>query len=104
MLVKVPVFSGNAVAGQDHVGVIGRLGQEDLLHDQVLELGERLARVLDVGVGHRRVLAHDVHPRDRPAWIACHDLDDRQPALGIERRAPEVLEERARTAASSTER
>ena len=37
VFVNVPVFSGKAVAGQDHVGEGRRLGQEDLLHDQVLE-------------------------------------------------------------------
>ena len=31
-------------------------------------------------------------PRIWPAWIAVHDLDDGQPALGVERRAPELLE------------
>ena len=31
---------------QDHVGEIAGLGQEDVLHDEHLELGQRLARVL----------------------------------------------------------
>ena len=43
---------------QDHVGVPGGLGEEEVLHDEMLELGQRLARVLHVGVRHRRVLAH----------------------------------------------
>ena len=64
VLVTVPVFSGQAEAGQHHVGEVGGLGEEDVLHDQAVERRERLARVVHVGVGHRRVLAHDVHAAD----------------------------------------
>ena len=60
-------------------------------------LAKRLAGVLDVGVGHRGVLAHDVHPPDLAAVDRVHDLDDRQARLGVERRAPEVLEDAPRT-------
>ena len=35
---------------QDHVGVPGRLGEEQILHHQMLELGQRLARMLHVGI------------------------------------------------------
>ena len=67
--VAVGVGEGAGLLGpgrgrQDHVGVVGRLGQEDVLDHQMLELGQRLARVMRVGVGHRRVLAHDVHAPD----------------------------------------
>ena len=75
--------------GRQHdVGVPRRLGQEDVLHDEMLELGQRLARVLHVGVGHRRVLAHDVHAVDLAVVDRVHDLDDGQAALGIERARP----------------
>ena len=57
---------------QDDVGEVAGLGEEDVLHDQVLEHRQRFARVVGVGVGHRRVLAHDVH--------AAH-------AAGLDRRA-----------------
>jgi hypothetical protein len=40
----------------------------------MFELGERLTRMLDIGVGHRRVLAHDVHAADFVAMHRVHDL------------------------------
>ena len=86
---------GEGRGRQDHVGVEGRLGQEDVLHDQVLELGERLAGVVEVGVGHRRVLAHDVHAADLAGVDRVHDLDDGQARLRVERLAPEGLEQLA---------
>ena len=79
----------------DHVGVFRRLGQEDVLDDEVLELGEGLARMLHVRVRHRRVLAHDVHAADRVGVHRVHDLDHREAALGIELRPPQLLVEAA---------
>ncbi len=81
--------------GQDDVCEIAGFGEEDLLHHQPVELRERLARVMRVGVRHRRVLAHDVHAADLAVEHRVHDLDDREPRLGIERRAPQFLEARA---------
>ena len=52
----------------------------------------RRARVIDVRVGHRRVLAHDVHAADLAVVGGVHDLDHREAGLRIERRAPELLE------------
>ena len=49
---------------QDHVGEPRRLGEEDVLDDEVLQMGERLADMALVGVRHGRVLAHDVHALD----------------------------------------
>jgi len=73
---------------QYDIGVFRGLGQEDVLDDEVFELGERLARMLDIGVRHRRVLAHDVHAPDLVAVHRVHDLDDGQPALVVERGVP----------------
>ena len=56
---------GEGAGRQDHVGQVGGLGEEDVLHHQVLERGQRLARMVGVGVGHRRVLALHVHAADR---------------------------------------
>ena len=65
--------------GRQHdVGEIGRLGEEDVLHDDVIERGHRFARVIDVGIRHRRVLTHDVHPADLALLRRVHDLDDGQ--------------------------
>ena len=78
------------------------LGDEQILHDEMFELGERLARVVEVGVRHRRVLALDVHAANLPGMDRVHDLDDGQAALGIERLIPESARKPARKSASST--
>ena len=57
----------------------------------MLELRERRARMVLIGIGHRGVLAHDVHARDLAFVHGVHDLDDGQAALRIERLAPEIL-------------
>ncbi len=78
---------------QDHVGKIGGLGQEDVLHHQPVELGERLAGVVEIRVGHRRVLAHDVHAANPSLVDGIHDLHHGETGLRIEvRDAPEFLE------------
>ena len=58
-------------------------------------MGERAAGVVEIGVGHRGVLAHDVHAGDLVAMDRVHDLDHGQSLLGIERGAPGGLEARA---------
>ena len=77
---------------QHHVGEIRRLGQEDVLHDQMVERGEGLAGVIDVGIGHRRVFAHDVHAADLVLLGGVDDFDDRETGLGVELHAPQFLE------------
>ncbi len=83
---------GKCGRGQDHVGEIRGLREEDVLDDQHLELGQRRARVGDVRIRHRRVLAHDVHAADLAGVDRVHDLDDRESGLRVERRAPQRLE------------
>ena len=75
---------GKRGRGQDHVGEIRGLGEEDVLHDQHLELRERRARVAHVGIRHRRVLAHHVHATDLARVNGVHDLDDGEAGLGVE--------------------
>ena len=55
-------------------------------------MGERLAGMLDIGVGHRRVFTHDVHALDLVAMDRVHDLDHGQPWLFIELGLPQCLE------------
>ena len=80
---------------QHHVRVHRGLGQEQVLHHQMLELGQRRAGVVGVRVGHRRVLAHDVHALDRAGVDRVDDLDHGQAGLGVELGAPQLLEARA---------
>ena len=75
MLVTVPDFSGHAEDGQNHVGHHRRLGQEDVLHHQMLELGDAGAGVIEIGIRHRRVLALDVHAPDLAGIRRIDDLD-----------------------------
>ncbi len=96
VLVNVPVFSGNADAGRITSARYAGLGQEDVLHDQHLQLGKRLPRVIDVGIGHRRVLAHDVHAADLPACTASMISTTVRPGFGSSVVAPDRFELRAR--------
>ena len=52
------------------------------------QMGERAAGMIEVGVRHRRVLAHDVHALDLVGVHRVHDLDHGLAALGIELLAP----------------
>ena len=72
------VLLGVAGCREHHVGELGGLGQEDVLHDQELEVPEPLLDMLDVGVGEHRVLAHDVHRPDLTGVIGedVHHLGD----------------------------
>ena len=86
--------------GEDHVGELGGLGQEDVLHHEELERAERLADLVHVRVRQERVLAHHVHPAHAAVERAGDDLGDREPALGVELgTAPGVRELLARVVA-----
>ena len=76
---------------QHHVGIDRGLGEEEVLHHEMLEMRQRLARVIEVGVRHRRILTHDVHALDHVGVDRVHDLDDGEALLRIELDAPGVL-------------
>ena len=78
---------------QDHVGELGRLGQEDVLHGQEVEARQRLADLVDVRVGEERVLAQHEHAPDaaRPAPPAMISTTV-SPGCRVERHAPGRLE------------
>ena len=73
---------------KDHIGIGAGLGHEDVLHYEMLKMRERTAGVIQVGVRHRGVFAHDVHALDLVGMHRVHDLDDGLAALGIELFAP----------------
>ena len=56
--------------------------------DQAVELGERGARVMRVGVRHRRIFAHDVHAANLALMHGIHDFHHGETRLRIERHAP----------------
>ena len=76
---------------QDDVGIGRGLGEEDVLHHEMFEVRQRAARMVEIGVGHRRVLAHDVHALDLVGMHRVHDLDHGLAALGIELSCPRPL-------------
>ena len=80
---------------EDDVGVLGGLRADDVLHDQEVEPLEQLARLVDVGLGLRGVLADHVQAAQLAALHAVEHL--RQvPAVGRpDRGVPRRLEPRA---------
>ena len=47
-------------AGQEHVRIVGRLVQEEILHDDAFHRGETRRHVMGVGVGLQDVFALNV--------------------------------------------
>ena len=86
------VLLGEGGRRQHHVGEIGGFGQEDVLHHQPVQLGQRVAGVVDVRVGHRRVLAHDVAAVQLAVVDGVHDLDHGQTRVRVQRGAPQFFE------------
>ncbi len=78
----------------------GGLGDEEVLHHEVIEHGQRLARMLQIGVRHRGVFALDIHAVDLAGMDRVHDLDHGQPAHRIELLFPELLEGAAQVVAA----
>ena len=65
--------------GQEHVGLLRGLVHEEVLHDQTVELGDRLLGVVEVGLGEQRVLADHVHRADAAAQTRLDHLGDHEP-------------------------
>ena len=70
---------------QDDVGKIGRFGEENVLHHQMLERRQCFPRMVGVGVGHRRVFAHHVHAANSAGLDRMHHFDDGQTGRCVER-------------------
>ena len=101
----VGVGEGAALLGkrrgrQDHVGVERGLGDEEILHHQMVEHGQRPARMLQIGVRHRGVFALDIHAGDFAGMDRVHDLDHGQATHGIEVLMPELFKGLAQIGAS----
>ena len=88
--------------GQHDIGEIRRFREEDVLHDQVIERGERFARVIDIRIGHRGVFAHDVHAANLVLLRGVHDLDDGESRIRIERRCATSVSNRCRASGVPT--
>ena len=89
-------FLGPGAGGQHHIGQPGGFGQENVLHHQVLQTGQRVARVVQVRVAHGRVLAHDVHAAHLVrigvrGQSLVHDFDHGVAGLVVQFRVPELF-------------
>ena len=76
---------------QDDVGHHRGLCQEDILHDEMLELGDARAGVLEIGVRHRGILPHDIHAPDLTRVRRVDCLDHGESGLLGKRRVPELF-------------
>ena len=82
---KAAVLFGKGACREDHIRQIRRFGQEDVLHDQVIQRRQRVAGVVGIRVAHRRVLAHDVQALDLAFVDGVHHLDHGQARRVIQR-------------------
>ena len=71
-----------AGGGKHHVGQLGRLGEEDVLHHEEIQVLQAAADVGRVGVGHHGVLAHDEEPLQLALPGGLHHLHDRLAGRG----------------------
>ncbi len=71
--------------GQKDVGKGAGLVDEQVLRHEELQLFHHVARVVQVGLGHHRILAHDVQRAHAARPDLAHDLGRRQPQLAVER-------------------
>ena len=86
------VLFGPRRGRQHHIRVECCLGEKNVLHHQMLELGQRRAGVIHIRIGHGGVLAHDVDALDDTVVHGIHDFHHRESTHRIEARAPGVLE------------
>ena len=89
-------FFGPGGGRQHHIGQPGGFGHENVLHHQMFQTRQRVARMVQVGVAHGRVLAHDVHAANlvRVALgrhYLVHDLDHGVAGLVIQLCIPKVF-------------
>ena len=84
---------GERGRGEEHVRVLGRLVQEQVLDDDHVELRQRLLGVVEVGLREERVLADDVHRADPPVEPGLDHVGHREPRLGRRPDAPGPLEQ-----------
>ena len=68
------VLLGKAGGGQHHVGNLGRLVHEDVLHHQELQVLEQFGGLVQVRLAEQGILAGDVHGPD--AVVLPNGLDD----------------------------
>ena len=58
---KGAVLFGEALGRQDHIGLLGRFGQENILHDQKIQPVEGFLGMVEIRVGYHRVFTDNIH-------------------------------------------
>ena len=87
---------GPCRGGQDDVCVEGRLGQENLLHHEMVQGGETLPGMVLIRIGHGGIFPHHIHRPDVPLAGRIHDFDHRQSRIRVQIfDLPELFEPRA---------
>ena len=76
--------------GQHDIGEVRGFGEENILHHQMIEGAERFARVIDIGIRHGRILAHDEHAANLVLLRRVDDFDDGEARIRIELRCPKA--------------
>ena len=93
VLVKLPLFSAKAEAGRTTSAWKQVSVRKRSCTTRCSSLASALARMLQIGIRHRGVLALDIHAPDLARVHGVHDLDHGEAALVIELLVPEILEE-----------
>ncbi len=71
--------------GQENVGVGAGLINEQVLYRQELQLFDHVTRVIEIGLGHHWILAHDVERAHAARPDLAHDLRSCEPQLAVQR-------------------
>jgi hypothetical protein len=69
-----PLLLGEGGRGQENVGPLGRLVKKQVLHDQHVELIDRLLGVMEIRLREQRVLPDHVHGADVAGQATLHHL------------------------------
>ena len=78
--------------GEHHVGILRRLGEEDVLHDDMIEVFQPFADRRGVGIGLHRVLANDVEVGKMALIHRVHHFRKRHAVFRRQGDAPDALE------------
>jgi hypothetical protein len=82
---EAAIFLGEGAGGQNYVSQIAGFGQENVLHHQVVQSGQRVAGVVGIGVGHGGVFAHHVQAFHVACEYGFHHFHHREAGLVVQR-------------------
>ena len=71
--------------GQDDIGIIGRFGDKNILHHQMLQLGQSIPRMGHIRIRHGGVLAQHIHAANIAPVHSIHDFGNGETFVGVQR-------------------